>query len=257
MLPGALQLSPLPDFPAVVAGDVLADLVITATRRSGHQLQDGAVLVIAQKVVSKAEGRLVHLQDVIVTAEARTLAKATQKDPRLVTLILQESRAVIRTRPGLIISEHRTGHILANAGIDSSNVGAEGQSESVLLWPEDPDASARTLSLQLSAALNRRVPVLINDSLGRPWRMGTVGFAIGTFGFEPVWDQIGEKDLDGRIMRVTAPAIADALAAAASLVQGETNQGRPAVWVEGCDLRHDDQVNTSVLLRPAEQDLFR
>ena len=158
---------------------------------------------------------------------------------------------------GLIITEHRTGHILANAGIDSSNVGAKGQSESVLLWPENPDASARDLSQRLSAAWDRPVPALINDSLGRPWRMGTVGFAIGTAGFEPVWDQVGEKDLDGRVMKVTAPAIADALAAAASLVQGETNQGLPAVWVEGCDLRHDDQANTSVLLRPAEQDLFR
>ena len=257
VLPGALQLSPLPDFPAVEAGDVLADLVITSTRQSGYLPPFGAVLVIAQKVVSKAEGRLVHLRDVVVTAEARTLAEATQKDPRLVTLILQESRSVIRTRPGLIITEHRTGHILANAGIDSSNVGAKGQSESVLLWPENPDASARNLSLRLSAVLDRPVPVLINDSLGRPWRMGTVGFAIGTAGFEPVWDQVGEKDLDGRIMKVTAPAIADALAAAASLVQGETNQGLPAVWVEGCDLRHDDHANTSVLLRPAEQDLFR
>jgi len=149
VLPGALQLSPLPDFPAVEAGDVLADLVITSTSQSGYQPPFGAVFVIAQKVVSKAEGRLVHLQDVVVTAEARTLAEATQKDPRLVTLILQESRSVIRTRPGLIITEHRTGHILANAGIDSSNVGAEGGRESVLLWPENPDASARELSLRL------------------------------------------------------------------------------------------------------------
>ena len=143
--------------------------------RAVYQPPVGAVLVIAQKVVSKAEGRLVHLRDVVVTAEARTLAEATQKDPRLVTLILQESRSVIRTRPGLIITEHRTGHILANAGIDSSNVGAKGQSESVLLWPENPDASARNCRFVYRRHWIRPVPVLINDSLGRPVANGHSG----------------------------------------------------------------------------------
>ena len=135
---------------------------------------------------------------------------------------------MIRVRPGLIITEHRTGHILANAGIDASNTGVDAASgdEVVLLWPRDPDASARALSEAVSGALGYPVPVVINDSLGRPWRMGTVGFAIGVAGLEPVWDQVGERDLDGRTMQVTAPAIADALAAAASLVQGRRIRAR-------------------------------
>jgi len=127
----------------------------------------------------------------------------------------------------------------------------------VLLWPEDPDASAKRLSLYLSEALGFAVPVVINDSLGRPWRMGTVGFAIGVSGFEPVWDQVGERDLDGRVMQVTAPAIADSLAAAASLVQGETDQGQPVVWVEGLQARESGEATAGHLLRPVEQDMFR
>ena len=167
-------------------------------------------------------------RDVEVSEDARRLAEEAGKDPRVVELILQESQSVIRVRPGLIITEHRTGHILANAGIDASNTGVDAASgdDVVLLWPQDPDASARALSEAVSGALGYHVPVVINDSLGRPWRMGTVGFAIGVAGLEPVWDQVGERDLDGRTMQVTAPAMADALAAAASLVQGETTRAR-------------------------------
>ena len=154
---------------------------------------------------------------------------------------------------------------MANAGIDGSNVGSvdpadgagEAQGESVLLWPEDPDASAAALSRHLGEAFGLPVPVVISDSLGRPWRMGTVGFAIGVSGFEPVWDQVGERDLDGRVMHVTAPAVADALAASASLVQGETDQGQPVVWADGCHLRFAQQASARQLLRPLEQDMFR
>ena len=221
--------------------------------------EPSSVVVIAQKVVSKAEGRLIRLDTVKVTPEARTLAQETGKDDRLVTLILQESKALIRVRPGLIIAEHRTGHILANAGIDSSNVGVtdDEAGSHVLLWPEDPDGSASKLSAYLTEALGFTVPVVINDSLGRPWRMGTVGFAIGVSGFEPVWDQVGERDLDGRVMQVTAPAVADALAASASLVQGETDQGQPVVWAQGCHLRLAEEASARQLLRPLEQDMFR
>ena len=148
---------------------------------------------------------------------------------------------------------------MANAGIDSSNVGVTDDEAGghVLLWPEDPDGSASKLSAYLTEALGFTVPVVINDSLGRPWRMGTVGFAIGVSGFEPVWDQVGERDLDGRIMQVTAPAIADSLAAAASLVQGETDQGQPVVWVEGFQARESGEATAGHLLRPVEQDMFR
>ncbi|MEK9655429.1 MAG: coenzyme F420-0:L-glutamate ligase [Halieaceae bacterium] len=260
MTAGALHLTPLEGFPAVRAGDGLAELIVAGVLRQSLRAGDSMpVLVVAQKVVSKAEGRLVFLRDVEVTDDARRLAEETSKDPRVVELILRESQSVIRVRPGLIIAEHRTGHILANAGIDASNtgVGAVSGDEAVLLWPENPDASARALSEAVSQALGYHVPVVINDSLGRPWRMGTVGFAIGVAGLEPVWDQVGERDLDGRTMQVTAPAMADALAAAASLVQGETDQGTPVVWVEGCPLRVSEQASSRELLRAVQQDMFR
>ena len=259
MKPGTLHLTPLRDFPAVLAGDSLSDLVVSATRAQDITPDASSVLIVAQKVVSKAEGRRVRLADVDVTTEAQALAELTGKDARLVTLILSESRSIIRTRPGLIIAEHRSGHILANAGIDGSNVGVDSatEEESVLLWPESPDASAKALSKHVGEALGFPVPVIISDSLGRPWRMGTVGFAIGVSGFEPIWDQVGERDLDGRVMQVTAPAIADALAAAASLVQGETDQGQPVVWAQGCHLRLAEEATAQQLLRPLEQDMFR
>jgi coenzyme F420-0:L-glutamate ligase/coenzyme F420-1:gamma-L-glutamate ligase len=177
----------------------------------------------------------------------------------LVELILQESIAIIRVRPGLIIAEHRSGHILANAGIDTSNVGVlpTHSAQHVLLWPEDPDASAKALSRAMSDAFGVSVPVIISDSLGRPWRMGTVGFAIGVAGLQSVWDQVGERDLDGRVMQVTAPAVADSLAAAASLVQGETDQGTPVVWAQGVALRRAADGSSRDLLREREQDMFR
>ena len=259
MKPGTLHLTPLRDFPAVLPGDSLGELVAQATRAQGITPDASSALIVAQKVVSKAEGRRVRLADVDVTAEAQALADLTGKDPRLVSLILSESRSIVRTRPGLIIAEHHTGHIMANAGIDGSNVGDAGafDGETVLLWPEDPDASARALARHLGEAFGMPVPVIISDSLGRPWRIGTVGFAIGVSGFQPVWDQIGERDLDGRVMQVTAPAVADALAASASLVQGETDQGQPVVWAQGLDLRLAEETSAQQLLRPLEQDMFR
>ena len=240
-------------------GDSLGELVVSGTRAQNIKPNASSVLIVAQKVVSKAEGRRVRLADVDVTVEARELAHLTGKDSRLVTLILSESRSIIRTRPGLIIAEHHSGHILANAGIDGSNVGRthDSDGESVLLWPDNPDASARALARHLGEAFGLPVPVIISDSLGRPWRMGTVGFAIGVSGFEPIWDQVGERDLDGRMMQVTAPAIADALAASASLVQGETDQGQPVVWAQGCHLRLSEKASAQQLLRPLEQDMFR
>ena len=170
MKAGPLHLTPLQEFPAVAAGDSLGALILSATTRQGFMPEPSSVVVIAQKVVSKAEGRLIRLDTVKVTPEGRKLAQETGKDDRLVTLILQESKTLIRIRPGLIIAEHKTGHILANAGIDSSNVGVRGDDAGghVLLWPEDPDASASKLSAYLTEALGFTVPVVINDSLGRP-----------------------------------------------------------------------------------------
>jgi coenzyme F420-0:L-glutamate ligase/coenzyme F420-1:gamma-L-glutamate ligase len=252
-----LQCVGLDSVPLIEPGDDLAEIIASLTACQIPNLAQGAILVLAQKVVSKAEGRQVDLQSVAPGAEARALAEKTGKDPRLVELILAESRSIVRTRPGLIIAEHRSGHILANAGIDASNIPHEPGTQSVLLWPKDPDASAQSLAIKLSQALGFPVPVVISDSAGRPWRLGTVGFAIGCYGLEPIWDQVGEQDLFGREMVVTAPAVADALAAAASLVQGETHQGRPAVWVTGFAARLSERANSRDLLRPAPGDLFR
>jgi len=203
--------------------------------------EPSSVVVIAQKVVSKAEGRLIRLDTVKVTPEARTLAQETGKDDRLVTLILQESKALIRVRPGLIIAEHRTGHILANAGIDSSNVGVtdDDAGSHVLLWPEDPDGSASKLSAYLTEALGFTVPVVINDSLGRPWRMGTVGFAIGVSGFEPVWDQ-WESEISMAGYASDRSAIADSLAAARLWCRGRPI--RVSRWCGSKDFRRESRM---------------
>ena len=241
----------------IVSGDSLADIIVELTKKQAIEPPPGSILVVAQKVVSKAEGRIVDLKSVKVSKKAQTLAHSTGKDPRLVELILQESRSIIRTRHGLLITEHRTGHILANAGIDISNVSDAIDSDDVLLWPEDPDASAHGLSARLSEAFGFFMPVIINDSLGRPWRLGTVGSAIGSYGLEPVWNQVGETDLFGQPMHSTAPAMADAIAAAASLVQGETDQGLPVVWVTGCAMRTGLKETSRSLLRPPDQDMFR
>lgn len=252
----ALSITAVTGIPEICPGDDLG--VLIASRTSGRVVPaDDAILVVAQKVVSKAEGRLLALADVHAGARARSLAAQVNKDPRLVELILAESRSVIRMRPGLLIVEHRSGHILANAGIDTSNIQQDPDNPMVLLWPEDPDASARELAKTLERELQREFPVIINDSIGRAWRYGTLGHAIGCYGLRPLWNQIGEKDWFGNELRVTESATADAIAAAAALVQGEAAEGLPVVWVEGCPHRRTSNGSAVDLLRSPQQDLFR
>lgn len=252
-----MQLEVLQGMPMVQAGDSLPDLIIHATEQSGWLPHLGDVLVVAQKIVSKAEGRLVRLNQVSPGAEAQALAASAHKDPRLVQLILDESKAVIRVRPGVLIVEHRLGPILANAGIDASNIEQAADRESVLLWPRDPDDSARSLSLALARHFGVSLPVIINDSIGRAWRLGTVGHAIGCYGIDPLWNQVGQTDLMGNTLRVTEPATADALAAAASLMQGEASEGTPVVWVRDCPVKTTFPRPATALLRPLGQDMFR
>ncbi|MFQ5616597.1 MAG: coenzyme F420-0:L-glutamate ligase, partial [Anaerolineales bacterium] len=210
--------------------------------------------VLAQKIVSKAEGRWVHLSTVHPSPWARDLAERTEKDPRLVALILRESGEVLRTRPGLIVVEHRLGFVCANAGIDRSNV--RGDDDWVLLLPENPDESAQKLRDQLEAASGTRIGVLIIDSHGRAWRMGTVGITIGIAGLPGVVDMRGAPDLYGRELHVTQIGAADELAAAASLVMGQAAEGRPAVHVRGFPYPLRD-ASLGELLRLKEMDLFR
>jgi coenzyme F420-0:L-glutamate ligase/coenzyme F420-1:gamma-L-glutamate ligase len=256
--PESVTLTALPGMPLVRPGDDLGSLILASLSSSGIELQDGDVIVVGQKIVSKAEGRLRNLGDVIPGEAARRLAAETDKDSRLVELVLAESRRVLRTRPGLIIVEHRLGFICANAGIDHSNVAGEdvGGEAWVLLLPEDPDASARRLRERLIEASGAKVAVLIIDSHGRAWRMGTVGVVIGAAGFPCLLDQRGSPDLFGYRLRVTEVGLGDELAAAASMLMGQAAEGRPVIHVRG--LTYPDRDGSlAELIRPAEEDLFR
>ena len=251
-----LELIALEGFPLVEPGDELGKLIADSLHHNELQLQRGDVLVIAQKIVSKAEGRYVRLADIEPGPEAIALAQRAEKDPRQVEVMLGESREVIRVRPGVIIVEHRLGYVHANAGIDRSNIANSTEDPRVLLLPRDPDASARALRAELAERTGIAPQVIINDSAGRAWRHGTVGIAIGTAGLDPVRNQIGERDMFGNILQVTEPAVADELAAAASLLMGQSTQGLPVVLARGAGLNPSEE-GSGGLIRDRALDLFR
>jgi coenzyme F420-0:L-glutamate ligase / coenzyme F420-1:gamma-L-glutamate ligase len=255
MMASSLSLTALPGLPLIVAGDDLAGLIATALGRAGIVPANGDVVVVAQKIVSKAEGRSVDLADVVPSECAKAIGKTVRKDPRLVELILAESTEIVRQRPDVLIVAHRLGYVMANAGVDQSNVSHE-DGESALLLPIDPDASAADLKARLDALFNVDLGVVINDSFGRPWRNGVVGVALGAAGLPSLRSCIGAPDLFGRRMRMTEIAVADQVAAAASLVMGETDEGLPAVHVRGLAV-DGPSVPASALVRPKEMDLFR
>jgi coenzyme F420-0:L-glutamate ligase/coenzyme F420-1:gamma-L-glutamate ligase len=252
----ALQLIPLQDFPLVQPGDELDRLLSESLRENQLELESGDVLVLAQKIVSKAEGRYVRLADVEPGPEALALAAQADKDPRQVELILRESAEVVRVRPGVIIVEHRLGYVHANAGIDKSNIPFDANDPQVLLLPADPDASAQQLLESLATDTRVEIAVIINDSAGRAWRNGTVGFALGCAGLEPVSNQIGDPDLFGRELEITEVAVADELAAAASFVMGQAAEGCPVVLVRGARWQ-TSAAGSRALLRERSMDLFR
>jgi coenzyme F420-0:L-glutamate ligase/coenzyme F420-1:gamma-L-glutamate ligase len=253
-----LTFTPLPKIPLVQPGDDLADILINSLQAAKITPDDGDILVLAQKIVSKAEGRLVNLTTITPSKEALELAKRSEKDARLVELILRESSEVLRVRPGTIIVEHRLGFICASAGIDHSNVmGDVGDPEDwVLLLPENPDRSALEIRRRIKLATGNRLGVMIIDSHGRAWRAGTIGTAIGLSGLPALVDKRGWKDLFGYRLKITIVAAADELAAAASLVMGEAAEGTPVVHVRGFPypLREG---SLREMLRPKTQDLFR
>ncbi len=254
-----VSLAALPDLPEIGAGDDLAAVIVAAAERSSTPITDGTTLVVAQKVVSKAEGRFVRLSDVCPSGRAQALAESTGKDPRLVELILAESDAVLRAVPGVLIVRHRLGHIMANAGIDRSNVPCTGADETVLLLPLDPDRSAHALREAIATRCGVRPGVLISDSFGRPWRNGVVNVALGAAGIPSLVDRRGETDRMGRRLEVTQIAFADAICAAAGLVMGEGAEGTPVVVIEGLAIRYPDapQRDCGTLIRPPEEDLFQ
>ena len=254
----AISIIPVAGIGMVKAQDDLAAMIREAIRASGEQLRDGDAIVVAQKIVSKAEGRVVRLADVTPAREARELAEKTAKDPRVLELILRESQAVMRAKTGVVIARHRLGHVAANAGIDASNVEpAEGE-ERVLLWPLDPDASAAALrdGLQKRSGV-KDIAVIISDSIGRAWRIGTAGTAIGCAGIEPLLDRRGEADLFGRVLQATIVGRADEIAAAASLAIGEAAEATPVAIVRGAHFNRSETNGIQPMLRPIADDLFR
>jgi coenzyme F420-0:L-glutamate ligase / coenzyme F420-1:gamma-L-glutamate ligase len=240
----------------VQPGDDLCALLIAALKSSGATLRSRDIVVVTSKVVSKAERRFVDLAALDPSERARELAQITRKDARLVEAILRETVEVIRAKPNVLIVATRHGLILANAGIDQSNLDADDHGRRVLLLPAEPDASAQRLKARLDAHFNADIGVIISDSVGRPWRLGTVGIAIGAAGVPSLWDRRGEKDLSGRPLEVTEVAFADAVAAVAVLAMGEAAEGYPAALVRGLDWSAAVRP-AAALVRPKSEDLFR
>jgi len=250
--PARLEIIALEDFPLVGPGDDIAQLLIHHAPNSGYC--DGDILIIAQKIISKAEGRFVDLKSVSPSKEAAALAYKTEKDPRLVELILSESTEIARHRPGVIIAVHRLGLVLANAGIDASNVGKD--DDHVLLLPVNPDQTCSDIRSKVQSETGANVAVIINDSLGRAWRHGTMGIAIGVAGLPALLDLRQNPDLHGRKLQVSIVGIADELAAAGSIVQGQGAEGRPVALVRGLD-PFEQTSPASEIIRPANENLFR
>jgi len=250
-----LRLIALPNIPIVRPGDDLAALIAASLAEAELTLEPQDVLVVTSKLVSKAEGRFVDLATVTPSARALEVAAETRKDPRLVELILRESTAISRQRADVLIVRHRLGFTLANAGIDHSNVGPDGE-DWVLLLPEDPDRSARALRAGLEQRLGVAPGIVISDSHGRPFRIGTVGVAIGLAGIPAVMDLRGMRDLFGRVLRVTVTGLGDEIAAAAGLLSGQGAEARPVVLVRGLNLPAADD-SAADLIRPPELDLYR
>jgi coenzyme F420-0:L-glutamate ligase/coenzyme F420-1:gamma-L-glutamate ligase len=246
----------VPDIPLVEPGDDLAGVIVDAVRAAGLALEDGDIVVIAQKIVSKAEGRYVHLGDVAPSAKARELAEKIGKDPRYVEIVLSESEDVVRYWPNVMIVTHRLGFVMANAGVDHSNISQSGDNERVLLLPLDPDGSAADLKKRFDEIFGVATGVIINDSFGRPWRNGVVGVALGAAGIPSLIDLIGAPDMFGRSMQVTEVAVADEIAAGASLIMGQGDEGLPVVVVRGL-LFSAAARPASSLVRAREKDKFR
>jgi coenzyme F420-0:L-glutamate ligase/coenzyme F420-1:gamma-L-glutamate ligase len=254
-----LELSALPGIPIVQPGDEVGALVCDALARAAIAPSSGRdVIVVTSKIVSRAENRFVDLSSVEPGAQARALAASTLKDARVVELILRESSAVSRSAEGVLIVRHKLGFVSANAGIDESNTrkASAARGPWVLLLPRDPDAAARAIAGAVRARFGADIGVVISDSHGRPFRLGTVGAAIGIAGLPALWDQRGARDLNGRVLEATVTALADQVAAAADLVAGQADEGRAVVHVRGLSFAPSPAASASELLRPRDKDLY-
>jgi len=255
----SIELIPVEGIPFIQPGDSLARIILSQLQQLGQTLQPDDIIVIAQKVVSKVEGRLVSLASIEPTAEAQELAAVVDKDPRVVQVIMNDSKAIIRSRRGLLVAEQQAGWICANAGVDRSNVqpGAQGE-EYLALLPVDGDASAERIRQEIYEESGIAPAVIINDSHGRAWRVGTVGLCIGCAGLAPLWNQRGLLDLFGYELHSSEECIADELAAAASLLMGQSNEGQPVILIRGYKVpKHLPHVPSRTIQRAAEMDAFR
>ncbi len=252
----SFTLTALPGFPLVKPGNDLGALLIEALDRAGLKPEERDILVVAQKIVSKAEGRYIDLNQVTASERALELARAVDKDPRLVEAILSESAEVVAHKPGVLVAAHKLGFVMANAGIDRSNLEPKGEGEWALLLPQDPDASAAALKTQLEARYGVELGVIVSDSAGRAWRNGVIGIALGAAGLPALRDMVGRHDLFGRALEVTETGFADEIAAAASLLMGQADEGLPVVLVRGLSWR-EPPTGARALLRPKDQDMFR
>ncbi|MFH2038738.1 MAG: coenzyme F420-0:L-glutamate ligase [Chloroflexota bacterium] len=253
-----LELTPLKSFPLVKTGDDLVEFIIASLSATNIALENNDILVLAQKVVSKSEGRQINLESVKPSLRAIEIGIRCEKDPRFIELVIQESKSVLRVRVGTIIVEHKLGFVCANAGIDHSNVCLENNTSEniVLLLPEDPDKSAKIIKKRLDSFFGVNIGILIIDSHGRPWRLGVVGTSIGVAGLPSLVDMRGKPDLFGEELRITQIAVSDELAGAASLMMGQANEGLPVIHVRGFPYPLDDG-KFQDLLRPYELDMFR
>jgi coenzyme F420-0:L-glutamate ligase/coenzyme F420-1:gamma-L-glutamate ligase len=252
-----LSLTALPGIPLIQPGDNLPHIVGDALRGAGIALESGDILVVAQKIVSKAEGRIVDLATIVPSPEALKCAQMVNKDPRHVEVVLRESQQVLRLTPNALITVHRLGFVMANAGVDQSNVERAGDEDgTVLLLPEDPDASAAALKSAIDAEWGVPVGVVISDSFGRPWRKGVTGVALGAAGVPSLRNLVGQPDLFGRALRVSEHAAADDIASAASLLMGQGGEGLPVVHIRGLSYDEPD-LPARALMRPKDQDVFR
>lgn len=251
-----VTLTALPNIPLIRAGDDLVNIILGSLKETDLALEDGDILVLAQKIVSKSEGRMVCLSQVTPSPRAVELARQCGKDPRFCEVVLWDTREIIRIREGLIIVETNHGWVCANAGIDRSNVAPHDGEEWVLRLPEDPDRSARELRARLRERVSRDVGIVIDDTHGRAWRNGAIGVAIGVAGLPAVEDLRGQPDLFGYHLQVTMIGVADQVASAASLLQGQADEGRPIVHVRGVPISGPEG-SARDIVREKGLDLFR
>ena len=248
-----VEVFPAIGLPVIKEGDDLALLICQATEKQGTPIKNGDILVVTHVVVSRAEGNVVNLETVTPSEFAKTIAKTTRKDPRLVEVILRESKSIIRMSNGKLITETKQGIVCANSGIDQSNVP---ENNVVALLPKDADQSARTLRQNVLKISGKEVAIIVSDTHGRPLRQGEINIALGTSGFEPLRDRRGEKDLFGYTIRIKRTAIADELASAAELVIGQTNEGIPVAIIRGYQYPKSETASATKMIRPPEEDLF-